>query len=243
VEVAAQPGVGCNGASEAVSGAPTINRTGQNPGKIGPVRLSEAASLNGALLAHAGSDMENITRNPQQSREALLIVDVQVGLVELIPAEIRERVLPKIRTLLEKARASGKPVFYIQHDGAKAHPLETHSEGWRIHPSLQPADGELVIRKRGSDSFFETTLLEELEKRGIRHLIIVGGMTEYCIDTTCRRATSLGYDVTLASDAHLTRANGVLSAANIIAHHNLVLEDFGAGSHQVSVRPTREIVF
>jgi nicotinamidase-related amidase len=38
---------------------------------------------------------------------------------------------------------------------------------------------------------------QELEKRGIAHLIVAGGMTEYCVDTTCRRATSLGYDVTM----------------------------------------------
>jgi nicotinamidase-related amidase len=188
------------------------------------------------------SDMENV-RDAGESREALLVVDVQVGLVELIPENVREKVLPRIRTLVEKARASGKPVIFIQHDGGKAHPLETHSQGWQIHPSLKPADGEPVIRKREPDSFFETKLQEELERRGIKRLIIAGGMTEYCVDTTCRRATSLGYDVTLAGDAHLTRDNGVLSAANIIAHHNLVLDDFGAGNHVVSVRPTREIVF
>jgi nicotinamidase-related amidase len=63
------------------------------------------------------------------------------------------------------------------------------------------------------------------------------------VDTTCRRATSLGYDVTLASDAHLTRDNGVLTAANIIAHHNFVLHDFGAGDHLIRVEATDEIVF
>ena len=68
-------------------------------------------------------------------------------------------------------------------------------------------------------------------------------MTEYCVDTTCRRAVSLGYDVTLASDAHLTRDNGVLTAGNIIAHHNFVLHEFGAGDHVVKVEPTDEIVF
>jgi hypothetical protein len=47
----------------------------------------------------------------------------------------------------------------------------------------------------------------------------------------------------LASDAHLTRDNKVLTAANIIAHHNFVLDDFGAGDHVVRVRPTDEIVF
>jgi len=68
-------------------------------------------------------------------------------------------------------------------------------------------------------------------------------MTEYCVDTTSRRATSLGYDVTLASDAHLTRDNQVLTAANIIAHHNFVLGGFGAGGHLVRVKATDEIVF
>jgi nicotinamidase-related amidase len=68
-------------------------------------------------------------------------------------------------------------------------------------------------------------------------------MTEYCVDTTCRRATSLGYDVTLAGDAHLTRDNGVLTAANIIAHHNFVLDDFGAGDHVITVKPADQIIF
>ena len=107
---------------------------------------------------------------------------------------------------------------------------------------LKPADGDCVIRKRESDSFFETTLQQELGKKGVVHLIVVGAMTEYCVDTTCRRATSLGYDVTLASDAHLTRDNGVLTAANIIAHHNFVLHDFGAGNHLIGVKPANEIV-
>ena len=67
-------------------------------------------------------------------------------------------------------------------------------------------------------------------------------MTEYCVDTTCRRATSLGYEVTLAGDAHLTRDNQVLTAAGLSSHPNFVLDDFGAGDHVVRVRTTDEIV-
>jgi len=111
--------------------------------------------------------MDSVTGNSVQSRAALLIVDVQVGLVELMPAEIQASVLSRIGTLLAKARAAGTPVIYIQHDGAKGHPLETHTKGWEIHPLLKPANGEPVIRKRESDSFFETTLQRELEKRAL----------------------------------------------------------------------------
>jgi nicotinamidase-related amidase len=67
-------------------------------------------------------------------------------------------------------------------------------------------------------------------------------MTEYCIDPTCRRAVTLGYDVTLVGDGHLTRDNGVLSAAQIIAHHNLVLNEFDAGAHAIKVRATAEVL-
>jgi nicotinamidase-related amidase len=182
-------------------------------------------------------------RGPSPTRTALLIVDAQVGLVELMPAEVQRSVVPRIGTLIDKARASGVLVIYIQHDGPKGHPLETHTQSWEICPLLKPADGEQVIRKRESDSFFETLLQRELEKRGIAHLIIAGGMTEYCVDTTCRRAASVGYDVTLAGDAHFTRDNEVLTAKNIIAHHNFVLDGFGAGDHLVRVKPADEIVF
>lgn len=97
---------------------------------------------------------------------ALLIIDVQIGLLELVPPEVQSSVLSKIKTLLTKARASGTPVIYIQHDGPRGHPLETHTKGWEIHPSIRPLDSESVVRKRESDSFFETTLQRELENRG-----------------------------------------------------------------------------
>ena len=178
-----------------------------------------------------------------QSHNALVVIDVQVGLVEWIPQAIQASVLPRIGMLIARARARGRPVIYVQHDGSRGHVLEPGSKGWELHPSLRPSADEPVIRKRESDSFFETTLDEELKKRGVTRVVSAGGMTEYCVDTTCRRATSLGYDVTLASDAHLTRDNGVLTAANIIAHHNFVLNDFGAGDHVITPKITDEIVF
>jgi nicotinamidase-related amidase len=172
---------------------------------------------------------------------ALLIIDVQIGLVRLMPPELQERVLSNVAVLLGKARSSGMPVLFIQHDGPKGHPVEAETAAWEIHPSILPLSAEPVIRKKASDSFFETRLLEELQGRGIQHLIIAGAMTEYCVDTTCRRAVTLGYDVTLAADAHLTRDTSGLTASQIIAHHNLLLDGFAAGGRSIKVAPTSEI--
>ncbi len=163
--------------------------------------------------------------------------------MNLIPPEVQKRVLPNITALLSQARSSAIPVFFIQHDGPKGHPLEAETPAWAIHPSILPRSGEPVIRKKASDSFFETRLAEELQRAEISHLIIAGAMTEYCVDTTCRRAVTLGYNVTLAADAHLTRDTPGLTAAQIIAHHNLVLDGFAAGSHSIKVTPAAEISF
>jgi nicotinamidase-related amidase len=133
------------------------------------------------------------------------------------------------------------PILFVQHDGPKGHPLEVNTVGWAIHASVLPRDGEPVIHKRASDSFFETSLAEELERRGIGRLIITGGMSEYCVDTTCRRAVTMGYDVTLVADGHLTRDTPELTAAQVIGHHNLLLDGFSAGGHSIQVKPAAEV--
>jgi nicotinamidase-related amidase len=79
-----------------------------------------------------------------------------------------------------------------------------------------------VVEKKTPDAFHETNLHDELGSRGIRDLVVAGLQTEYCVDTTCRRAFSLGYNVVLVRDAHSTWDGAVLSAAQIIEHHNNV---------------------
>ncbi len=160
-----------------------------------------------------------------------------------MPPEVQDRALPNIKALLDKARSSGMPVFFIQHDGPRGHPIEAETAAWAIHPSILPKRGEPVIRKKASDSFFETRLAEKLQSAKISHLIIAGAQTEYCVDTTCRRAVTLGYDVTLVADAQLTADSSVLTASQIIAHHNSLLDGFAAGIHSIKVTPAGEIVF
>jgi nicotinamidase-related amidase len=68
-------------------------------------------------------------------------------------------------------------------------------------------------------------------------LIVAGLQTQFCIDTACRVATTLGYRVILASDAHTTFDTPDLTAAAIVAHHNTTLRAFG------TVIPSSEITF
>jgi nicotinamidase-related amidase len=174
---------------------------------------------------------------------ALVIIDVQVGIIEGFSAYRGREVLEQINALRARARASNVPVIYVQHDGAPGDVLEVGSEGWQIHPEIKPHDEDLIIRKRASDSFFETNLESELKARGIHRLVVAGCQTEYCVDTTTRRAVTMGYDVTLVSDAHTTIDNSLLTAAQIIAHHNALLNGFDAGPHAITVKPADEVTY
>ena len=177
--------------------------------------------------------------------KALLVVDVQSRVVDWSQAtsEGSEEVLARINELMAKARAAKAQVIYVQHDGDADGRLAPGSEGWQLHPSIAPVHGETVIRKRASDSFYETSLEDELKARGIKHLVIVGCRTQYCIDATCRSAVSRDYDVTLAKDAHMTVDTETLKASQIIAHHNETLDDFGNNNHVVTVKESRVIDF
>ena len=172
---------------------------------------------------------------------ALLIIDVQVGL--MASAYKENEILDHINTLIAKARAAGTPVIYVQHDESGEQGLVVGTPAWQIHPAIAPQEGDLIVHKRVSDSFFETSLQQELEARGIKHIVVVGGQTDYCVDTTVRRATTVGYNVTLVGDAHTTEDNGVLTAEQIIAHHNRTLDYFGTVEHIIRVKPTTEVAF
>ncbi|HEX4207278.1 MAG TPA: isochorismatase family protein [Ktedonobacteraceae bacterium] len=171
---------------------------------------------------------------------ALVIIDVQVGLMD--GAYRAQEVLEQINVLLARARARGIAVIYVQHDGQKGHPLEAGIPGWRIHPAIAPLESETIIHKGSPDAFHHTRLQQELQQRGITHLIITGAQTEYCVDTTVRRAVSNSYHVTLVADAHTTGDTDILTAEQIVAFHNYTLDGFWADEHIVRVKPAAEII-
>ncbi|MDP9488035.1 MAG: cysteine hydrolase [Actinomycetota bacterium] len=180
---------------------------------------------------------------------ALLVIDVQNAMVQA--AHRGEELLENVGLLLAEARRAGAPVVFVQHDGGEDYePMMPGRSGWEIHERVAPRQGEPVIRKQESDSFYDTALEEELRSHGIGRVVVAGMSSEACVDTTCRSALSRGYVVTLAGDAHTTVNDAVLammgreevSAAQIVAHHNDVLGSLSSPD-RIGVKPAASIVF
>jgi nicotinamidase-related amidase len=161
-----------------------------------------------------------MTTLPDRTSTALLVIDVQNGVVAGAPR--RDDVIANINVLIDKARADGVPVIWVQHSD-DGHLLQG-SESWQYVPELARGDAEPLVHKRYGDSFEDTDLEALLAEREVGHLVVTGAQTDACIRATMHGAFTRGYDVTLVSDAHTTEdltAWGAPPPEQVIAHTNL----------------------
>lgn len=170
---------------------------------------------------------------------ALIVADMQQGMFNIPehPVYKADSLLDNVSKLIDKAREDKIPVIYIQHSSLSKGILQHGTSGWRIHEDISPDRRDLVIQKHSGDVFDKTKLKQELEFRNVGHIVLAGLQTEYFIDTTCRRAAGLGYNVVLVNDGHSTFDAPHLTAEQIIDHHNKIL-----GNSYVNVRSTEEIL-
>ncbi len=183
-------------------------------------------------------------------RTAVLVIDVQNAIIDGLGGEraaanraALDQAVARMAEMLDRARAAGVPVLHVRHNEGPGENLSTGTPGWEIRAEVAPHDGEPVIDKHHCDSFYGTGLADRLRGLGVGHLVVMGCMTQFCIDTACRRAVSEGFGVTLAADAHATADLGPLTAEQTVAHHNFTLHGLSAGDRRVRVVPSAEIRF
>jgi nicotinamidase-related amidase len=158
------------------------------------------------------------------SQSALLVVDVQVGVV----AEAGEcsRQIDRIALAVNKARDVGVPVIWVQHDDEE---LPKGSAEWQWVPALVPQPGDVRVYKNFNSSFEQTTLEAELAARGVAHIVLCGAVTSWCIRATAYAALERGYDLTLLHDAHIAKDmrledGSVVEAVNTVREFNVVMQ-------------------
>ncbi|GAA1094174.1 isochorismatase family protein [Nocardiopsis composta] len=158
--------------------------------------------------------------------QALLIIDMHEFLVEGLwqGAETARR----IGGIAERARGHGVPVLVLhQVDDDPGGLFAPERQGRGVSPLIGVRDGDRLIPKRATDSFYRTGLAEVLHDLGTDTLVVTGAATDYCVDATVRSAASHGFDVDLVADGHAPMSVGDpeagLTPEQVVAHHNTVL--------------------
>lgn len=182
-----------------------------------------------------------MTTLTDRDRTALVVIDVQNQVVT--GSHDRDGVVGRIAGLVDRARAEGVPVVWVQHNSDE---VQTGTQGWEIVPELVPAEGEPVVQKEWGDSFEATVLEDELAQRRVGRLVVTGAQTDACVRSTLHGAFTRGYDATLVGDAHTTEDLsqwGAPSPADVIAHTNLYWDFQSAPGRTAGVSTAAEVDF
>lgn len=160
----------------------------------------------------------------------LLVVDVQKGMD--LYADRYNRNNPDLERNIARLQAawrqSGRPIIHVQHLSKEPQsPLRPGQPGVEIKDEVRPVAGEPVVQKSVSSAFIGTTLENDLRRRGITTLVVVGMQTNMCVSTTARMAGNLGFRTYVVSDATATfdntGPNGNRYAAALL--HDVALAD------------------
>jgi nicotinamidase-related amidase len=149
---------------------------------------------------------------------ALLVVDVQQGLIDAHPYRANE-LLEEIGKLTGRARESGTEVIYVRHNEDDKDGLFLGSPAWQVHSAIVPMEGEKIFDKRFSSAFKNTGLDEYLRGRGIKTLVVCGMQTEYCIDATIKSAFERDYVVFMPEGGSTTYDNRLAPGDKLVAFY------------------------
>jgi nicotinamidase-related amidase len=153
----------------------------------------------------------------------------------------RQGVVQRINFLTAIVRKQSGKVIWVRHCGKAGDGFERYTEGWSLLPELSRHRDDVVIEKTLNDPFVRTSLQETLERIAPDRLLVAGGATDSCVDSTIRSAISNDYHVVVVSDGHTVSDRPHLDAATVIRHHHLVWSDL-ITNRSVRIMTTSQLI-
>lgn len=139
---------------------------------------------------------------------ALIIVDLQHGIVSYPFIHPINEVVERSRALLDAFRARGLPVVLVNVTGVapgrteRPRRSEKFPAGWaELIPELNQQPGDIQVTKRSWGAFANTDLEAQLKALGVTQVVVTGVATGTGVEATARQAYEFGFNVTLAVDA------------------------------------------
>jgi nicotinamidase-related amidase len=150
------------------------------------------------------------------SRMALLVMDMQVGIVTRYTQT--GDLLTLTNTAITAARAASIPVIYVAIAFRPGFPevsprnksfsatkqqqssLSAPMTAMEIHPAIAPQPTEIVVTKRRVSAFSGSDLEVVLRAQDITHLVLCGIATSGVVLSTLREAADKDYQLTVLAD-------------------------------------------
>jgi nicotinamidase-related amidase len=167
----------------------------------------------------------NMPISTLDARPALLVVDLQNGIVGLATAHPMADVVKHAARLADAFRSHDLSVVLINVDGGapgraeQSRRISEFPAGWTdLIPELNRQPGDHLVTKQTWGAFTGTDLETHLKRSGVTQVVIAGVATTAGVESTARHAHELGFNVALAIDA--------MTDMSADAHHNSITRIF-----------------
>lgn len=148
-------------------------------------------------------------------KTALIVVDLQKGVVSLASAHPMDDVVARASALTRAFRRHGLPVVLVNVAGGAPGRTERAlvrgalPPDWAdLIPELNTQPGDYKVTKLTWGAFANTDLDALLKEIGVTQVVLAGVASSIGVETTAREAYALGFNVTIATDAITDRDAG-----------------------------------
>ncbi len=157
------------------------------------------------------------------TKTALVLIDLQKGIMGLPTAHPTEQVLEKSIELIKAFRSKNLPIVFVNVNplGAKwtqarveqstapkgeeaieqARIAMEQSGFFDLMPQLDVQSDDILITKNTWNAFYNTALHEILQKLDVTGIVLAGVATSIGVEGTARNASEHGYNITFVEDA------------------------------------------
>jgi nicotinamidase-related amidase len=150
-----------------------------------------------------------MTATTLDQNTALIVIDLQRGVVAMPTAHPVDEVVKRSAALAEAFRRHRLPVVLVNAAGVAPGRAEHQRlnvgalpPNWtELVPELQRRPSDHLVTKRTWGAFTNTDLLDYLRKKGTTQVVIAGVATSAGVESTARQAHEHGFNVTLGTDA------------------------------------------
>jgi len=137
--------------------------------------------------------------------QALVIIDMQMLMQHRLDAgrdHVHGDAPAKIAALAAEFRRAGQRVIHVRHsDPDPTSPMHLGSPAQQVMPCAEALDDEPIFVKTTSSPFASTGMEIYLRDNGIGTLVVTGAVAGFCINTTVRVGSDLGFRMIVVRDA------------------------------------------
>jgi nicotinamidase-related amidase len=150
-----------------------------------------------------------------ESRQALLVMDVQNRIVDML-GDAGDAYLERLRRTVDAARNANVPVIYVVVGFRPGYPeVSSRNKGFSaarssgrlsgadataVHDAVAPREGEVTVTKRRVSAFTGSDLEVVLRAQGIDTLVLSGIATSGVVLSTLRQAADMDYRMVVLAD-------------------------------------------